>query len=349
MDKSYGNNKEYEVLHDIYNKNKDGVMKFIKIKQTLDIDKMAFAFVLKEGDKIDSIDIYMEAEEFGALLMKDIEKGILLKKLYDEKAKGAKYPAAVWTSNYGGYENAGKCYSRYFTISPGSNVEVLFTAYLYPAQKTSTGAYIPVKDADALITIRVGCSYNDLKIIQYKWSFLESDYMSSKYNMEAMRSEYSRSKENSDTSSAKKTSSSKSSANKQASTTSSNSTPKAAATTTAPAEEKRPPIPSYDGHDDNEPSENTNVTAKAEETVSMFQLKSTCELLPMKNNIDQCIKATDREGNEKYVVFLKDITKNVAKWREFEDVTMKRASGVAFTIYAITRPTGTLEFRNFVA
>ncbi len=168
-----------------------GQKAFVKIKQCLEIGKIQFSFVDKENSK-SHIDCYMEAEEFGAILMASIKNGTLIKALMNEKAKGEKYPKAVWTSPIGGNAtgNNGKPISRYFEISPGASSEVLFTALGFPAEKNSTGAFIKVKGSKAICTLRIPCSFNDLKVLSYKWSFLEADYMSKKYSFENMKSNY---------------------------------------------------------------------------------------------------------------------------------------------------------------
>lgn len=181
--------EEKEVIHAMYTKTT-----FVKIKQSLEIGKILLSFVDMTSKK--NIDCYMQAEEFGACLMQDIKNGSLFKKLAAEKAKGAQYPDKVWESPMGGTKKDGNMISRHFTISPGSKSEVLFTALQYPATQNETGAYIPIKGSQPFI-IRVACTYNDLRILQYKWSYLEKDYMTSKYNIKAMTSEYqSRNNEN---------------------------------------------------------------------------------------------------------------------------------------------------------
>jgi hypothetical protein len=168
-----------------------GSKAFVKIKQCLEIGKIQFSFVDKENSK-NHVDCYMEAEEFGAILMAGIRNGSLIKSIMTEKAKGEQYPKAVWQSPVGGNAtgNNGKPISRYFEISPASSGEVLFTAHTFPAEKNSTGAFIKVKGSKALMSLRVPCTYNDLKILGYKWSFLEADYMSKKYSVENMKSDY---------------------------------------------------------------------------------------------------------------------------------------------------------------
>ncbi|WP_026658236.1 hypothetical protein [Butyrivibrio sp. AC2005] len=168
-----------------------GKKTFVKIKQCLEIGKIQFSFVDKVNSK-NHIDCYMEAEEFGAILMAGIRNGSLIKAIMTEKAKGDQYPKAVWQSPVGGNAtgNNGKPISRYFEISPASSGEVLFTAHTFPAEKNDTGAFIKVKGSSPILSLRVPCTYNDLKILGYKWSFLEADYMSRKYTVENMKSDY---------------------------------------------------------------------------------------------------------------------------------------------------------------
>ena len=168
-----------------------GKKAFVKIKQCLEIGKIQFSFVDLANSK-NFIDVYMLAEEFGAILMAGIKNGSLIKAIMTEKGKGEQYPKAIWQSPIGGNAtgNNGKPISRYFEISPSSTSEVLFTAYTFPAVKNDKGAFIKEKGSKALLTLRVPCSFNDLKILAYKWSFLEADYMSKKYSVENMKSDY---------------------------------------------------------------------------------------------------------------------------------------------------------------
>ena len=178
------NTEEKEVIHSMYTKTT-----FVKIKQSLEIGKILLSFVDMNTKK--NIDCYMQAEEFGALLMQDIKNGSLFKKIVAEKAKGEQYPKEIWSSPVGGSKKDGNIVSRHFTISPGSQAEVLFTGIQYPATQNETGAFIPIKGSKPFV-IRVACSFNDLRLIQYKWSFLEQDYMAKKYSLSAMKSEYNR-------------------------------------------------------------------------------------------------------------------------------------------------------------
>ncbi len=179
-------NEERNLLAAFY-----GKKAFVKIKQCLEIGKILFSFVDLSNTK-NHIDCYMLAEEFGAILMAGIKDKSLIKAIVNEKAKGEQYPKSVWQSPVGGNAtgNNGKPISRYFEIAPGSASEVLFTAYSFPAEKNSTGAFIKTKGSKALLTLRVPCTFNDLKILGYKWSFLENDYMTAKYCLENMKSDY---------------------------------------------------------------------------------------------------------------------------------------------------------------
>lgn len=171
-------NKEPEVLAALYRSKA-----FVKIKQNLAIGKILFSFVNMEK-KTEHIDCYMTAEEFGALLMADVKTGRLAKLLAEGKAKNEQYPSAVWTSPIGGSDNNGSPISRYFEITPGMKTDCALKAVMYPAEKSDTGAFIKKKDSKPLATLIVPCSMNDLRILQYKWSFLEQDYMTKKYSVE---------------------------------------------------------------------------------------------------------------------------------------------------------------------
>jgi len=214
--------QDNNVLHAMYTKDS-----FVKVKQKLEIGKILFSFVnkkkknpdgsiesidcymdanKKKNPDIESIDCYMDAVEFGAILMKDIATGRLVGSLKESKLRAegmnAKYPKAVYTSPFGGcsLDANGKttrddskkvrAVSRYFTIAPGARAEVIITAYQYPANITSTGAYVKQENSEPEITVMVSTTYNDLRKLQYKWSWLERDYMARTFSMDNMRSNY---------------------------------------------------------------------------------------------------------------------------------------------------------------
>lgn len=161
---------------------------FVNVKNALEIDKICLSFVSKENKK-NFIDIYMDATEFGGVLMRYINNGVLLKKLLAEKEKGDKYSAAIWNSKLGGSNSNGQTIARNFTIAPGASQDVVITAYSYPADEID-GKFVPKKGVKPLLTIRVGCSFEELLELQYCWSFLEKDYMPKRYNMTALKDTY---------------------------------------------------------------------------------------------------------------------------------------------------------------
>ena len=275
-----------------------GSKAFVKIKQCLEIGKMQCAFVDLENPK-NFVDIYMEAEEFGAILMNSVKNGSLIKALVSEKEKGEQYPKAVWTSPVGGNAtgNNGKPISRYFEISPAAKGEVLFTAFAFPAEQNSTGAFIKVKGSKALTTLRVPCTYNDLKILQYKWSFLEADYMGSKYTLANMKSDYSPAVDEEDKKESKPQNETKPKAG-------SKSEPKP---TAAPKEEEE--IPSV----------GTNLTkeAKTEAKVKVISLEALSEMQQIPNKPFKVCKV-EADGTERRLVCKTDKFKDLKRLAEFE-------------------------------
>ena len=166
---------------------------FLKIKQCLEIGKILFAFVSLEDSK-QHIDVYMKAEEFGACLMSDITglRRAIAKSKADALSQNKKYPEITYTSPMGGNATAnnGSPVSRYFTISSGSSKEIVFQGIACPATQNNQGAFIPEKGKQPLCRLTVGIDWKDLQILQYKWHFLEQDYMSKKYSFENMKSSF---------------------------------------------------------------------------------------------------------------------------------------------------------------
>lgn len=167
-----------------------GKTTFCKVKSALEIDKMLLSFVDTADAKNKHIECYIDAVDFG-MLMEQVADGRFGQKLTTEKAKGAQYPGAVFTSNYGGCKTPdGKAISRYFTIAPGSKQDLVLTAYAYPAHVDEMGKYVPDKGAQASCLIRVGCTWHDFDAMRYCWKFLEGDYMRKKYNVEALKNSF---------------------------------------------------------------------------------------------------------------------------------------------------------------
>ncbi len=173
-----------------------GSKAFLKVKQVLEFGegKVCFSFVDINNPKV-FIDIYMDAVEFATEIAHECSLATnerMFVKIRKEKEKGADYPAAIYTSPVGGNAtgNNGSPISRYFEISPANKGEVLFTAKAFPAEKNSTGAYIAKSGAKALATLRVPCSFKDLRGMALRWEYLEKDFFTRKFTVENMRSDY---------------------------------------------------------------------------------------------------------------------------------------------------------------
>lgn len=297
------NNVEKNVLHSFYSSKA-----FVKIKQCLSIGKMLFSFVSKENSKEQHIDCYLEAEEFGALLMARIRSGQLFKDLLAEKAKGEKYPKAVWTSPMGGNAtgNNGKPISRYFTISPGSTADVVFTAFVYPATQNETGAFIAVKGEKPLLRLIVSCSYDDLRLMLYKWSFLEQDYMASKWCLANMQNDFTGKQEEPETK--PQTSKNQSGTSQPAETNTGNS-----------------PV-----------STNANKGTSDNETLVTIEV-STLSLLQEYGKLGNlCFKAADKKNNNYNMIIEPKIiaTFDSEKWQNFKEKAEKAKGIHLVTTYA---------------
>lgn len=176
----------------------DGRGVILKVRQSLEIDKMQLSFVsYGQDNKMTSyVNCFIDAADFG-LLMERIRDKSLQKQIYAEKqrcqAAGEKYPHFIYDSPFGGGTmKNGTAVSRHFTISPAASdkFDVTFTGYAYPASRSRTGAFIPVKGAQAVARINVSTTYHGLALLAYKWQWLEKDYMERKYNMASMKSDY---------------------------------------------------------------------------------------------------------------------------------------------------------------
>ena len=129
---------------------------FMKIKgNAFGIGKVQFAFVKfdKATNKLlESMEVYMDMDD-ALVLAADILSGRIATLAQAEKAKGDKYPAAVWSSPLGGVNEEkakekygrtdGKAISRVFTISPGSAQPFIFTSIMRPGHTNDMGAIVP--------------------------------------------------------------------------------------------------------------------------------------------------------------------------------------------------------------
>ena len=156
---------------------------FLKVYQALEIGKIKFSFVKKEDPK-NSIDCFMNADDFVSDLIDLIDTRTLEKKAAYEKEvarqKNAKYAENIWESKAGISAHDENAKIRKFSIQPGTAQEIVFRA--------SQGEK----------SIIVGGAFRDLKLLSYRWHYLENDWnaiMASKYSLEKMKNSY-REKEN---------------------------------------------------------------------------------------------------------------------------------------------------------
>ncbi len=281
---------------------------FVKIRQCLEIGKVQFSFVDAASPKT-HIDCYMLGEEFGALLMASIKNGSLIKSLIAEKAKGEQYPKAVWQSPVGGNAtgNNGKPISRYFVIAPGAASEVLLTAYSYPATRNDTGAFIKVKGSSPLSTIRVPCSFNDLKILAYKWGFLENDYMSKKYCLENMKSDYAPSSDDTYVSEEN----------------GAESLEEADEYTNDPSEDDIPYVEATSAKD---PSSKKEKEKMIEQKMNTIRLVATSALIPIEGKDGIKVCHVTKDGMEKRLICLTNRIADEKKFNDFEAQLRKMTS-----------------------
>lgn len=173
----------------------DGRGVMLKVKQALDIDKMAFSFVTygQNNKSTGSINCYLDAVEF-ALLMERIRNESLQKAIFAEKQRqlqsGDKYPKDIYTSPMGGARSGDGAISRMFVIAPAMKNDVMFRAIAFSATVSPTGAFIPKKGEKPIQQIIVSTSFHELAKMAYKWQWLEKDYMSHKYCMDNMKDTY---------------------------------------------------------------------------------------------------------------------------------------------------------------
>lgn len=151
---------------------------FVKVYQALEIGKIKFSFVVKSDPK-NSIDCYMNVDDFVSDFIDIIDSGELRKLAYQAKqqaqANGSKYASEIWESRAGISNKGEKEQLRKFTIAPGNTQEFTFKA-------TQNGK-----------NILVGFAYRELKLLSYRWHFLEADWnkkMEEKYSLKNMNHEY---------------------------------------------------------------------------------------------------------------------------------------------------------------
>lgn len=151
---------------------------FLKVYQALEIGKIRFSFVPKEDPK-NSIDCFVNADDFASDLIDLIDSRDLIRmannSLAKQKQEEKTYPDVIWESKAGLVSNSENAVIRKFSIQPGKTQEFVFRA------------------TQGKKAIMVGFSFRDLKLLSYRWHYLEKDWdtiMAAKYNSEAMMNSY---------------------------------------------------------------------------------------------------------------------------------------------------------------
>lgn len=165
---------------------------FVKVKaNSFNIEKVMFSFVeFDQNSKklLKSIDTYMSFGD-ALILSNDILSGKISRLATKEKAKGDKYPKAVYTSPLGGVSEEkakvrklrtdGKAISRAFTIAPGNKADFVFTAEQRAGKTAPNGIIVPEGNAET--TIRVGCKADALKSFALTMKAHIEGYISAQY------------------------------------------------------------------------------------------------------------------------------------------------------------------------
>lgn len=149
---------------------------FMKVKaNTFPIGKVLFSFVKfdkKTMKSLESMDVYMDMDD-ALLFSNDILNGRIATLAAEEKAKGAAFPKAVWSTKLGGINedkakarglrDDGKAISRLFNLAPGARQPFVFTAEQRPGVSDDKGLIQPEYRGKPEVQIRVACSADDLK------------------------------------------------------------------------------------------------------------------------------------------------------------------------------------------
>jgi len=150
---------------------------FVKIYQALEIGKIKFSFVNKENTK-EHIDCYIDADDFASDLIAIIDSDEIRKRAYAAKQEKeqtkSNYAKDIWESRVG-VSQSDTSQLRKFTIQPGTSQDYAFRA------------------TQNRVSIVVGFAHRELKLLSYRWHFLEADWnkrMAEKYCLKNMTSEY---------------------------------------------------------------------------------------------------------------------------------------------------------------
>lgn len=149
---------------------------FMKVKaNAFGIGKVLFSFVKFDKNTMkltESMDVFMDMDD-ALLFANDVLSGKIQALAVNEKAKGDKYPKAIWSTKLGGVNEEkvknrglrtdGKAISRLFNLAPGARQPFVFTAEQRPGHSDEKGLIQPEYTGKPEIQIRVACSADDLK------------------------------------------------------------------------------------------------------------------------------------------------------------------------------------------
>ena len=137
---------------------------------TFAIGKVLFSFVKfdeKTKKSLESMDVYMDMDD-ALLFANDVLNGRIATLAAEEKAKGAAFPRAVWSTKLGGINEEkakerglrddGKAISRLFNLAPGARQPFVFTAEQRPGTSDEKGLIQPEYKGKPEVQIRVACS-----------------------------------------------------------------------------------------------------------------------------------------------------------------------------------------------
>lgn len=323
-----------------------GNNKFLKIKNnSFNIGMVLFSFVTTDEEmhaiKEQSFDCYLSFAD-SLRLCTDIIFGKISAKAEQERAKGNKYPNAVWTSGLGGVneENAkarglrtdGKAVSRTFSIVPGQKPFVFIGQQgsghsdeggLIVPEKTELKVYVPVESEAELKNMAESLQMAIYAYTTAKYSkFYNFTIYSPTENMSQEKSEKSdnASQKNSDLKPDSKisaTSNKEPKENAKSQTNSSN----VSGTTTVACEMK-------------------HMTAAGH-----------TEVLPTRGNGEKmCMQIVDEKSNILTLIFLPEDIKKVepAKWQKFVKLLKEKGKRFSFN-YVVEQSNGReyLYFKGF--
>lgn len=303
---------------------------FLKVKNTaFSFGKIVFSFVTTDDEgkaiKEKSFDCFLDLDE-ALCLSTQIQFGKIAKLNEAEKAKGEKYPAAVWKSPLGGIcekkvkerelRNDGKAISRFFEIGPALKGVYVFAGKQGAGKTDANGLIIPDGKPEVSVFVPVP---SELEMQKFAESIRSAIYA---YRTACYTRFYSweeNSKNNTDNKPAQN--------GKAGNSSSSGKTEQ----TVAQADTSKP--------SDKEPV-NEKKASIILATYSAVQPTNS-------NNGDMCMQALTKDNNIIAVIFKKDEIDKIEpkKWKTFEELTLSTGNKFSILYEKITK--GEKEYYYF--